>query len=297
MDLERRHQNSLGRFVDFVSVHQQGPSPNRIFSVDMEGPDSLEARIKSAWDEYGEDYLRAETVGTHIATMAAILLNVQEPEKWERWLSLGSGPGLYEAFLAQSLRRIKIDSLDLSSVLLRKQKEILDWLAAREGRVARRVSPVNGSMIDLPLSDGIYNQILNINSLQWATDWRKAISEMNRVLSPEDKARVFVVGASAPRINKEGRMIGSLADDLDTDTLLDELENYGLMTKVMGYLKIDRAQLGIPTVRFYCLSERGFPVNDWRSRIKGLEIPVIDYEIIGGRLNIIDYTPSLHSAS
>lgn len=282
-------EQRLVKFTEFVSPYRQGvgglAAPLTFDVPDATDPEK-QARIE--WDNLGAAYLTQETLEAQAATIYMLLDNIERPRRRERWLSLGSGPGLYEIFLLKEWHKPSIVSVDLSFILLKEQKSIVNQTGRQSISIPRRISLVNASMTRLPLGGKGYERIFCINSLHWTPRWRTAIAEVERLLSPRDGSRVYVVIGSAPVWNKGNKE--QVAEGLDQDSILDEFEEHNLPVKLAGDLKISRSQFGQPTERGYYVFERGLPVNnDWRSRLKKGDLPIIDYVTDGEQVSRVKY--------
>ena len=228
--------------------------------------------VASIWDKLGKDYINLESTDAMAATMYLLQEHgITEIEgRQTKWLSIGSGPSLYEFYLAKLLFPVEIDSLDISIKQLETGKKVADFLktdGSRYEKSVHRVRPINASMDAIPVETGYYDRILLLNSLHWCVNWKNAIREVSRVLIPRKGARVYVVMASASIITAEGKK--TLTPDLDTDSLLDQFEANGLVAKSIVNATILNGQYGRPTPRMFTVFERGnVPKEHWSDRIR-----------------------------
>ena len=252
---------NTGKFIEFVrDIKSKFPSQDSSLTASL-FPES----IASLWNRLGKNYLHQESIDALAATMYLLQeqgVNQVSGNK-NKWLSIGSGPGLYELFLVKQLNRVKIDSLDISMEQLRVGKQIINPLAADN---SKRINLINASMSEIPLASGKYDRVLVLNSLHWSADWKKAVSEVGRVLNPKNGSRVYAVIGSAAIVTKNGKT--SPAKDLNTDTLIDEFEANGLMAKHLITMNILNGQLNMPTSRMFAVFERGIkPNKHWSERM------------------------------
>lgn len=240
-----------------------------------EDPDEFSRNIQESWDGYAKDYVRQESQQAHAVTMMALLDHLKPPQGNEKWLSLGSGPGLYELFFAMKFPGLDITSLDLSPAFIRMQKERLFSMSLKSPRLRSQVHPVRGSMNSLGEVGGDFDAILSINSLQWSTDWRGVIDEIDEVLSDDEGSRVYaVIGSVRSSDGSESETIGA---GLVADHMIDEFEERGLYPLAIGEVRAI-GQFGLPVGRNYSVFERReTPLAPWEERIDSGELPFTIY--------------------
>jgi hypothetical protein len=238
----------------------------------------LEDQISAAWDGLGKSYLLDESLDAYATTMLALLEHCRVPAVSEKWLSLGSGPGIYELFLAKRFPKVSVTSVELSPEQVNIQRELLEQVASKSPAVRKRLNVVQGSMTNLGDVGGDYNQILCINSLPWSSNWRAVIAGVEKALSRREGSRVFTTMGSVSSTN--GQRV--ISPDLDTDTLIEEFEKYGLRAKAVGTLSFI-GQHGLFTPRFYGSFERTSKMSEpWETRVLSGKTTITDYDAHGG---------------
>lgn len=236
-----------GRFLKFTGeVRRSLPELNQKLYPFFSAPRELvpsDDWVRQAFDKYGKDYIEQEPTEALGMTMYMLLENLRAPKGRERWLSLGSGPGLYEIFLASRIPGVTITSVDISAEQLDVQAQLIDRFTKPQDRVKERLTLVRGSMDDLSQVGEGFNQIFCINALHWCQDWKRATAEIGRVLSPAEGSRVYVVLGSASMVDTTGKR--PIRDAINTDMIINEFESLGLKTVSLGHVNLTRGQLGL----------------------------------------------------
>ncbi|RJR15053.1 class I SAM-dependent methyltransferase [Candidatus Microgenomates bacterium] len=234
-----------------VGVSKPGSQDLLVYPVTDTG--SVESIVRETWDATGERYLSVESVDAHRATMFWLLREMSQPKRDEQWLSIGVGPGLYEAYLMKHFYPSRFDLLDLSFEQMRVGRDTARGNISRG--VAKRLHRLQATMTTLPYPSNIFDHAFSINSLHWTSNWRQVIGELNRVVSKREGSRIYSITASANIIlNDELR---SIAPDLNTDTLIDAYEANGFGLRQVSQLKLEHGQYQRPTMRFLAVFERG----------------------------------------
>jgi len=114
----------------------------------------------------------------------------------------GCGEGRHAVYLARL--GFKVHGIDISSVAIDRARK---WVA--EARVEERVTLEVGDVTRTKCKDGIFNVVIDINTINFIANKRKYVAEVSRVLKPEgyffleflsDKNRAH--GISKREINK-----------------------------------------------------------------------------------------------
>lgn len=215
-------------------IDRAGKSRARL-GVEAEVPNDLRGAAfqEYLWNLRAEDWAAVESPLTYAITVETLLEHFQFDRRRKRqvFLSLGSGPGLYETFLAglfaQALpeRRVRFLCVDVAAEMTRMHRKILGMLRTPEGQPIRNVEPITDDMTHLWLDAGTVDQILCNNSLQWVEDWPTAIREMARVIRPEGLRRLYLFVHLHPMVARtsDGRTLHR-SGDFTIPELLDELE-------------------------------------------------------------------------
>ena len=194
--------------------------------------------MRQAWNQRATSWGVVETPANYAITMQTLLefLQVANKDKPETLLSLGSGPGFYETFLAQLMQQSKLESiriiaLDYAKEMTRRHHEVLGklYLTENEGggqiRKLKNIEAVTGDMTNLKFATGSVDQIICNNSLQWVADWRKAIAEMARVINPKGLGWLYLFVHTHPMVvyDMRGELMFRLGE-FEIPELLDALE-------------------------------------------------------------------------
>jgi hypothetical protein len=183
--------------------------------------------------------------------------------------------------LAKRFPKVAVTSVELSPQQVRIQRELLDQVALKSPAVGKRLDVRQGSMTELGDDvGGDYNQILCINSLPWSSNWRAVVVGIEKALSAREGSRVFVTMGSVASRDEQGQRV--ISPDLDTDTLVEEFEKYGLRAKAMGTLSFI-GQHGLFTPRFYASFERTSRMTEnWEARVTAGKTELTDYDAHNG---------------
>ena len=180
-----------------------------------------------------------ETPVNSAATMQTLLEFFRVSRKPENILSLGSGPGLYEIYLAYLFQHsvdvakgIHIIATDYSKDMVLRSRDVISKVrvadSAGELHKLKNIEVQLANMCDLRFASGTMNQIICNNSLQWAGDWRKAISEMARVMDPKGLGWLYLIVHTHPmRVYDGGGRIMFEFGNFEIPELLDEMESKG----------------------------------------------------------------------
>lgn len=247
--------------------------------------------MKQAWNNRAHNWGIVETPANYIVTMQTLLEFLKASGKEETFLSLGSGPGLYETYLAYlfqgaGITNIRIIAMDYAKEMTRRHEEVLDKLRTQEKsgqvRKLKNIEAVTGDMTKLKLASGSIDQIICNNSLQWVDDWKRAIAEMARVMKPDGLGWLYLFVHTHPMAVYEvdGKVAFSLGDFQIPD-LLDVLEanrfSAHRLRQIAG--SPGTGQAGTQTSRVFIQAQfqaKG-EISSWRnsrisSRLSGLRV-------------------------
>lgn len=212
--------------VRLKEKHPDELLPN--MSVDYDPKVERERFLKDTWCMQADHWALIETMQTYYLTMMTIIEKIQIPDDRHLMLaSIGSGPGLYETYLAKSFGTRGIGGVvtcvDFAEEMTAMQRFIM---SLQQPRLCN-VEPVTGDMANIPLPDKSQDAILCNNSLQWCTNWRKAISEMARVLDPDRKPWAYLI----VHLHKQAMHVRTFTGECPIDMqpilvpqIMDELE-------------------------------------------------------------------------
>lgn len=270
----------INGFVGFVKqeklIVERGRSS--VSSKGIQDWDGSGKHLKAYWDRYAEDYFLGEKIGALADTMYIILDNLSERKGQERWLSLGSGSGIYEVFLAGLLPGVSIVSLDISDKQMIIQRGIMKRFLDQEKR--RKIKLYTGSMEDLRSVGRGFDRIFCLDSIHWSSDWRRTVSQISDVLSPDDQARVYLT-VSEGRVGKDQRHDVN-EETRDFRVLIEEFERNNLQPLILGALNF-KLELDIDsyTSRPFGVFRRGLVSGKgWKERVLSNELLYFTYTYV-----------------
>jgi len=277
----------VSAFLDFARytkrralAQKQGRSGTHLKAVPITALFS-EDGVRDFWDRNTHSYISIETPAALGLTMFALLESIPIPTSPQRWLSLGSGPGFYEIFLAKTQPNLSITSVDLSPKFINMQRKTIEKEAETDPQIRDRITPIVGSMNNLQSGDGNkFDRIFCINAFHWNTDWKRAVTNICQALSGANDSSVFITLGKVPFSSPDGR---SLFSAPYLEEVLDEFASKGLGTKTFGRLVMERGQSGEPESRYYAVFQRDPDTNrgDLITRLMQGKTSCIDYQTVG----------------
>ncbi|MBM3191214.1 MAG: class I SAM-dependent methyltransferase [Chlamydiae bacterium] len=244
--------------------------------------------LKAMWNARAHDWAVVESPMTYAITFQTLMEHLKMPTEKktgrvlkQSFLSLGSGPGLYETFMAALLhlggvKDVKIACLDTAKEMTGIHKRILaDAYMPTPGSATvtkiKNVEPVTGDMMSLNFKSGSIDQIICNNALQWSLDWKKAVSEMARVINPKGAGWLYLFFHTHPMSvhNEKGQTLLQLGG-FSIPELFDYLEEKKFLLHHMRQIKgaMGTGQMGLDINRVFILAryeEKGIP-ESWRKR-------------------------------
>lgn len=215
---------ALGKLGILESLATSGPRYGIPFLHSGEDVRS-EAFLQKMWNERAKDWAIVESPHTYAVTMATFMrfLRFNEVTGKETIVSLGAGPGLYEAYLSLMFKanpfpyQATIYTVDSAKQMTLRSKEIIKKMGITG------VKPLTASMTALPFPDGTIDQIICNNALQWVPDWKKAVVEMSRIINPKSLGCIYIIINNHPmRLRLDSDEV--VVTDFTREDLLDELE-------------------------------------------------------------------------
>lgn len=225
---------TAGKFIEFLltafdamgtsGFPEQHEATHLLSSDGLSNPDAF---CREIWNRQAAQWPMTESPANYAVTIDtyAKYIRFDPSKKQETIVSLGAGPGLYEAFMRTLFSKpasnhdIKIYCVDYAKEMTAWNKEMLK----RTG--IKGVHPVTGDMMALEFPDQSINQVICNNALQWVSDWKKALSEMVRIISHKGRRRIYLIINLHPMVVRDvdENVILTLGD-FNLEQILDELE-------------------------------------------------------------------------
>lgn len=206
--------------------------------------------LRSRWNSQASFWSVFESVRTYAATMQTLLQFLQSNEQGSRMnvLSLGSGPGIYETFLAEAAAllwpscQFKIRCIDYAEKMIEFQQQLLRRLKRQRATTASVSCAVDDMLTLQTVRDGCIDYVICNNALQWVTlNWRPALHSIVRVLRPNGPRLVYLIVHPTPMVLRDQHGNGIMQmNDCMPATLIEALEELGF-----GILRI-RQMVGPP---------------------------------------------------
>lgn len=257
--------------------------PRYRFGISVEAPENapLPHVLQAGWNERAEDWAVVETPANYAITMQTLIefLRVNPQKRKETFLSLGSGPGLYETFLGSCLQavpessHVKILCVDYAERMTQLHKKVLRNVRTAEGEKLTNVVPITDNMMHLSSIDaGVIDQIICNNALQWAVDWRAAIAEMQRVISSKGSGWLYLFIHRHPMVVCEMGQVEPVIrlPEVPFEELLDVLEAHRFLVRharqLVGARGLGQACQGINRVFILARYQPEGEIQSWRTK-------------------------------
>jgi ubiquinone/menaquinone biosynthesis C-methylase UbiE len=134
--------------------------------------------IENGWNLLGPYWAAVETPTNYFFTMTTLLHYIkQERVKPGAWLSLGSGPGIYETYLSKQFPYTHVTSIDIA-------QSMVDFHTDLKNRFAGNQTLICANIEKLPQKDQSCDLVIVNNSIQWMghEGAKNTVSEIKRVL-------------------------------------------------------------------------------------------------------------------
>ncbi len=186
----------LERLTAIQEKLAKSPTPETIgqYACDYDPATNPERFLSESWSVQAPYWALVETPQTYTITMLNLLRFLEFPEdKHLSLVSLGSGPGLYETFLARLLGKTGIGGMTTCIDFASAMTEMHRFILSLEQPPLRNIETATSDMSSIPLPDHRTDVIICNNSLQWCRQWKKAVAEMARILDPDRTAMVYLI--------------------------------------------------------------------------------------------------------
>lgn len=167
-----------------------------------------------------------------------------------RALEIGCGSGYGSQLILERFGADTVDAVDLDPAMIGRA-------GRRLARYRDRVRLAQGSATDLRTAmdadDDSYGAVFDFGIVHHIPDWRKAIAEVSRVLTPGGRFYFEEVTAHALARPTYRRLFDHPTDDrFSAEQFLDELAHHGLvvlgsLTRIQGDYLLGAAAKPIPT--------------------------------------------------
>lgn len=195
-----------------------------VLSDTLSNPDVF---CREIWNRQAMQWPMTESPANYGITIDTYVkyIRFDPTKKRETIVSLGAGPGLYEAFMGMLFSKqlsdhtIKIYCVDYAHKMTLWNKEMLKRMGING------VHPVTGDMMALTFPDQSVDHVICNNALQWVSDWKKALSEMVRIIRHDGMRRIYIVINLHPMVVRDtNENIILTLGDFTLEQILDQLE-------------------------------------------------------------------------
>jgi len=236
---------------------------------------SPEQLLEAVWNKKAADWIGVETQTAYYATMQTLLhyMNLQKAGN-QQIVSVGSGPGLYELYLATLFEkrlgkhRPTIVCTDFSEEMTRIQRNIHSITKAKEGVVLDRVRMETQNMTNLRMKTKSVDQLICNNTLQWVPNWRQAIKEMAQVITPTKTGYLYIFLNENPMTSlstAEGETVLELPN-APIDEIIETFEQNRFQVVASRHLTSPDGQDGYLQRRFFMAEYRAMgKIQPWKS--------------------------------
>jgi ubiquinone/menaquinone biosynthesis C-methylase UbiE len=274
MDAFSRHlQSTMGAVHERSQKAGFDPSQPAV-QVDYDPQSDPERFKRDGWDVWSTFWPLIETPAAYHLTMMTILEKLRIPPTGNfRLVSVGSGPGVYEVFLARILDSICTQSSVTCLDFAPKMAEMVDFIANINPPSLRNIHAVTGDMAEMPLPDACADAVLCNNSLQWSPRWSQALGHMARILDPRGTRLLYLVihthKAPMQMLDANGKQVLNI-QVITPEEVMDELERHSFTVCSSRQIRggRDTGQLGGSMERAFVVAQfnRGGPKYSWRKR-------------------------------
>ena len=224
--------------------------------------------LRQGWEKAGQVWPAIESPDNYFVTMYPLLENLEVRRSKETWLSIGAGPALYEIWLSK-IAQMNFLVSDFSHQMCKSAKTIFDGTKVLSGSAARggKIFHSAMDMESLGVKSNTVDQIISVNALHWAPDWRQVIKEMRRVIKADGLGFAYLV-VSGASINIEGPDGEKQSvSDISRELVFDELEKNQFEIFFSRIMLVKEGQLGKPAQRYFIkarLNLKNF--SSWREK-------------------------------
>lgn len=247
-----------------VSDHFIAELPGEDF-LNTLGKGPFEAAVKQSWEALSPYWITTESPMTYFATFTTLIQRMSSPHGTvpPRCLSLGSGPGMYEIYLANLFRnKINFITSDYSEEMINQSKKYAEYLGCTH--LEHKVF----DMKDIPFSSKSLDMVIVNNSLQWSFNQEDAIKEVSRVLKYDCSAYFVIHMHNMVFMHQDDGEDMRHMRHIESVPILDVLEENKLRIQFTRVMASSHGQAGGVSNRMFVevRKERGkFP--SWRERL------------------------------
>jgi SAM-dependent methyltransferase len=258
--------------LGMIQTFKQGIAP---FPKKPDDYQDREMFLRDGWNHNAQFWPVIERPFNYLFTMASLMAFMPLRDRATTILSLGSGPGIYETYIAhvaQNMLELPVRFLcvDYAEEMISMHRRILEAFVEITGKPLTNIVAETGDITGLSgIPDQSVDQVLCNNTLQWASDWKKVLDEIVRVLKPEGSREICLFVHRKPMVvcNQKLEPIFELGA-LKVPELLDELEvrEIRIDTFVQGIGPEGSGQMGAAVDRLFILAcyEPGLQKKSWR---------------------------------
>jgi ubiquinone/menaquinone biosynthesis C-methylase UbiE len=269
---------SVERFLQFafsVAKHFTTDNPMEHAHISADSVHDEES-LRRGWDKMAPIWPSVESRDNYFITMYTLLERMRTLKRKEKWLSIGSGPALYEIWLNHVLD-INFRVTDFSPEMIRLAKLIRNSIVTPGSSMQKdgsdiRFSTMSMDKITFPRNN--FNSVLSINALQWVPGWRTVISEVSRVT--KEDGNFYLICGSQPLTAKDDDGMEHVIADISVEGLFDEMEKNRFKIIFSRQMVIKEGQLGGTAKRIFIHGKKtSAKFDSWRTRDRNATLTVL----------------------
>lgn len=223
--------------------------------------------LRQGWEKAGQIWPAIESPDNYFVTMYTLLESLKVSRSKETWLSVGAGPALYETWLSKIAQMDFVVS-DFSRQMCRLAKTISDGTRVFSGPTVKdgKIIPVVSDMENIGLKTASFDQIISINALHWAPNWRQVIKEMRRVIKTDGLGFVYLVASKAPTVEGPND-VKQVVSDISQELVFDELEKNQFEILFSRIMLVKEGQLGKQAERYFIKAQLNLKrFSSWKEK-------------------------------
>ena len=272
-------------WVEHVIGEIDPPSPEALKHIQEMLTSKVGAGMKefsrSFWNQRARFGMISGDGALAVYTLMSLLssLRVKSREQQTQILSLGSGYGFIETFLAGVVGaldwNVQFTCLDHAERMSELNRKFVhnSFRLVEDGFWIRPTAPVTAITADMeavPTATASVDQVFCFDALQWTDSWEKVLDEIARVLKPSLDSRVYITIRTEPlKFYKDSELKEEVLSipAVPLDDLLDGLEQRLLSPTRLRQMAYRQAGRVVNRMLVTCIRDE-HPTNiPWHRRI------------------------------